>query len=40
LKVCGHCGASRRQAQREMSFAHPFAVEFKRLACEAVKRKG
>ena len=26
-------------AQREMGFAHPFAVEFKRLAYEAVKRK-
>ena len=26
-------------AQREMAFAHPFAVEFKRLAYEAVKRK-
>src|SRR5499427_2368880 len=25
--------------QREMGFAHPFAVEFKRLAYEAVKRK-
>jgi CubicO group peptidase (beta-lactamase class C family) len=26
-------------AQREAGFAHPFAVEFKRLAYEAVKRK-
>jgi hypothetical protein len=26
-------------AQREMGFAHPFAIEFKRLAYEAVKRK-
>jgi CubicO group peptidase (beta-lactamase class C family) len=26
-------------AQREMGFAHPFAVEFKRLAYEAVKRR-
>jgi CubicO group peptidase (beta-lactamase class C family) len=26
-------------AQREMGFAHPFAVEFKRLAYDAVKRK-
>jgi CubicO group peptidase (beta-lactamase class C family) len=26
-------------AQRDMGFAHPFAVEFKRLAYEAVKRK-
>jgi CubicO group peptidase (beta-lactamase class C family) len=26
-------------AQRQMAFAHPFAVEFKRLAYEAVKRK-
>jgi CubicO group peptidase (beta-lactamase class C family) len=26
-------------AQREMGFAHPFAVEFKRLVYEAVKRK-
>jgi CubicO group peptidase (beta-lactamase class C family) len=26
-------------AQREMGFAHPFAVEFKRLAYEAVKRE-
>jgi CubicO group peptidase (beta-lactamase class C family) len=26
-------------AQRQMGFAHPFAVEFKRLAYEAVKRK-
>lgn len=26
-------------AQREQGFAHPFAVEFKRLAYEAVKRK-
>jgi hypothetical protein len=26
-------------AQREMGFAHPFAVELKRLAYEAVKRK-
>jgi CubicO group peptidase (beta-lactamase class C family) len=26
-------------AQREIGFAHPFAVEFKRLAYEAVKRK-
>jgi CubicO group peptidase (beta-lactamase class C family) len=26
-------------AQREMGFAHPFAVEFKQLAYEAVKRK-
>jgi hypothetical protein len=25
-------------AQREMGFAHPFAVEFKRFAYEAVKR--
>jgi hypothetical protein len=25
--------------QRETAFAHPFAVEFKRLAYEAVKRK-
>jgi hypothetical protein len=24
--------------QREMSFAHPFAAEFKRLAYEAVRR--
>jgi hypothetical protein len=24
--------------QRQMAFAHPFAVEFKRLAYEAVKR--
>jgi CubicO group peptidase (beta-lactamase class C family) len=27
-------------AQREMGFAHPFAVEFKRLAYEAVRRSG
>jgi CubicO group peptidase (beta-lactamase class C family) len=27
-------------AQRQMAFAHPFAVEFKRLAYEAVKRNG
>ena len=26
-------------AQRQMAFAHPFAVEFKRLAYDAVKRK-
>jgi CubicO group peptidase (beta-lactamase class C family) len=26
--------------QRQMSFRHPFALEFKRLAYEAVKRKG
>jgi CubicO group peptidase (beta-lactamase class C family) len=26
--------------QRQMAFAHPFAVEFKRLAYEAVRRKG
>jgi len=26
--------------QRQMAFTHPFAVEFKRLAYEAVKRKG
>jgi CubicO group peptidase (beta-lactamase class C family) len=26
-------------AQRQMAFAHPFAVEFKQLAYEAVKRK-
>ena len=26
-------------AQRQMGFAHPFVVEFKRLAYEAVKRK-
>jgi hypothetical protein len=26
-------------AQGEMGFAHPFAVEFKRLAYDAVKRK-
>jgi CubicO group peptidase (beta-lactamase class C family) len=26
-------------AQRQMGFAHPFAVEFKRLAYEAVKRE-
>jgi len=26
-------------AQRQMGFAHPFAVEFKRLAYEALKRK-
>jgi CubicO group peptidase (beta-lactamase class C family) len=26
--------------QRQMAFAHPFAFEFKRLAYEAVKRKG
>ena len=25
--------------QRQMAFAHPFAVEFKRLAYEAVKQK-
>jgi len=25
--------------QRQMAFAHPFAVEFKRLAYEAVRRK-
>jgi CubicO group peptidase (beta-lactamase class C family) len=26
--------------QRQMSFSHPFALEFKRLAYEAIKRKG
>jgi CubicO group peptidase (beta-lactamase class C family) len=26
--------------QRQMAFAHPFVVEFKRLAYEAVRRKG
>jgi hypothetical protein len=26
--------------QRQMAFFHPFAFEFKRLAYEAVKRRG